>query len=92
MLDKYDDESDEVVSYRVPMSIGEGHTELDNKSKACTAYDVIVSCLFVNIQFKIRSSYIFYFNHGFPNFFEKAALKLRKSNDPYQWDFLKNLS
>lgn len=36
-------ESEDPTGYRVPMSIGEAHTEVDNNSQGCTAYDVVIS-------------------------------------------------
>ncbi|XP_076121335.1 PIH1 domain-containing protein 1 [Alosa pseudoharengus] len=36
-------ESDDPSGYRVPMSLGEPHTELDNSKQACTVYDVVVN-------------------------------------------------
>ncbi|XP_031425645.1 PIH1 domain-containing protein 1 [Clupea harengus] len=36
-------ESDDPSGYRVPMSLGEPHTELDNNKQACTVYDVVVN-------------------------------------------------
>uniref|UniRef100_A0A8C4S999 PIH1 domain-containing protein 1 n=1 Tax=Erpetoichthys calabaricus TaxID=27687 RepID=A0A8C4S999_ERPCA len=33
-------ESDDPSSFRVPMSLGEPHAEVDNSSQGCTAYDV----------------------------------------------------
>ncbi|XP_071827587.1 PIH1 domain-containing protein 1-like isoform X2 [Apostichopus japonicus] len=50
---------DEVPDYRIPMSIGEPHAELDKSGKGCTAYDVMISDEFMA---KIIKSNIF---HGF---------------------------
>ncbi|XP_030649236.1 PIH1 domain-containing protein 1 [Chanos chanos] len=36
-------ESEDPTGYRVPMSLGEPHTELDNSSKGCTVYDVVIN-------------------------------------------------
>ncbi|KAI5097026.1 PIH1 domain-containing protein 1 [Silurus meridionalis] len=36
-------ESDDPTGYKVPMSLGEAHTEMDNSSNHCTVYDVVIN-------------------------------------------------
>ncbi|XP_051995343.1 PIH1 domain-containing protein 1 [Xyrauchen texanus] len=36
-------ESEDPTGYRVPMSLGEPHTEMDNNSQGCTVYDVVIN-------------------------------------------------
>lgn len=57
ILDKYSENSDETVDYRVPMSIGEGHVEVDNRDQACTAYDIVINPNFLTT---IKGSRIFF--------------------------------
>ncbi|XP_068606079.1 PIH1 domain-containing protein 1 [Brachionichthys hirsutus] len=39
-------QSEDPSSYRVPMSLGEPHVEMDNRSEGCTAYDVVINLEF----------------------------------------------
>lgn len=39
-------QSEDPTGYRVPMSLGEPHAEMDNGSQSCTAYDVVISDTF----------------------------------------------
>ncbi|KAM3863586.1 PIH1 domain-containing protein 1 isoform 2-T2 [Diretmus argenteus] len=36
-------QSEDPTGYRVPMSLGEPHTEVDNSSQGCTVYDVVIN-------------------------------------------------
>ncbi|XP_066498642.1 PIH1 domain-containing protein 1 [Hoplias malabaricus] len=36
-------ESDDPTGYKVPMSLGEAHAEMDNSSKSCVVYDVVIN-------------------------------------------------
>uniref|UniRef100_A0A3Q3WDI4 PIH1 domain-containing protein 1 n=1 Tax=Mola mola TaxID=94237 RepID=A0A3Q3WDI4_MOLML len=36
-------QSEDPTGYRVPMSLGEPHAEVDNSSQGCTAYDVVIN-------------------------------------------------
>nr|XP_014425769.2 PIH1 domain-containing protein 1 [Pelodiscus sinensis] len=36
-------ESDSASSFRIPMSLGEPHAELDNSGNGCTTYDVVIN-------------------------------------------------
>ncbi|XP_060590957.1 PIH1 domain-containing protein 1-like [Ruditapes philippinarum] len=49
-------ESDDPTGYRVPMSIGEPHAEIDKSNQGCTAYDVVVSPVFMD---KMAASELF---------------------------------
>ncbi|XP_026870478.1 PIH1 domain-containing protein 1 isoform X1 [Electrophorus electricus] len=39
-------DSDDPTGYKVPMSLGEAHTEMDNSSNRCTVYDVVINGAF----------------------------------------------
>ena len=84
MLDKLGD-SDEVLDYRVPMSLGEPHAEVDNRGNGCIAYDIIIN---PNYLHTINNSKIFF---GFlmsiimEGILNKYNVELEKN-----WTLLKN--
>ncbi|KAM4652743.1 PIH1 domain-containing protein 1 [Discoglossus pictus] len=49
-------ESEDPSGYRVPMSIGEPHVEVDNSGSGCTAYDIVINDSFFE---KIKSNELF---------------------------------
>ncbi|KAM4703808.1 PIH1 domain-containing protein 1 [Rhinophrynus dorsalis] len=49
-------ESDDPSGYRVAMSIGEPHAEVDNSGSGCTAYDIVINNTFYD---KIKSNELF---------------------------------
>ncbi|KAH9525176.1 PIH1 domain-containing protein 1 [Bulinus truncatus] len=49
-------ESEDPTKFRIPMSIGEPHAELDKSGEGCTAYDVVVN---PNFLAKIKNNELF---------------------------------
>lgn len=49
-------ESDEPSTFRIPMSLGEGHEEVDKSGQPCIAYDVAINSKFFE---KVESSLLF---------------------------------
>ncbi|XP_073526534.1 PIH1 domain-containing protein 1-like [Phyllobates terribilis] len=49
-------ESDDPSGYRVPMSLGEPHVEVDNSGCGCTAYDIVINGTFFE---KIKNNELF---------------------------------
>ncbi|XP_019406640.1 PREDICTED: PIH1 domain-containing protein 1 [Crocodylus porosus] len=49
-------ESDSASAFRIPMSLGEPHAELDKSGNGCTAYDVVINTGFFN---KLEANLLF---------------------------------
>ncbi|KAG8434147.1 hypothetical protein GDO86_012499 [Hymenochirus boettgeri] len=78
-------ESDDPSGYRVPMSIGEPHVEVDNNGNGCTAYDIVINSSFFD---KIKS------NELFREFFVTVAMEGLENKYEMElsreWRMLKN--
>nr|CAB3226520.1 protein kintoun [Phallusia mammillata] len=84
MLEKLEDR-DEIVDYRVPMSLGEAHAEVDNRGNGCTAYDVIISPGFLHTINNSKVFFGFFMSVVFEGLFNKYNVELERN-----WVLLKN--
>lgn len=78
-------ESEDPTQYRVPMSLGEPHVEVDNRGQGCTAYDVVINPTFYN---KIQNSELFksfFLTIVFEGLESKYDMELER-----KWTVLKN--
>uniref|UniRef100_A0A8C5QW93 PIH1 domain-containing protein 1 n=1 Tax=Leptobrachium leishanense TaxID=445787 RepID=A0A8C5QW93_9ANUR len=78
-------ESDDPSAYRVPMSIGEPHVEVDNSGGGCTAYDIVINNSFfdtIKDNELFREFFITVAMEGLEN---KYQLELSR-----EWRMLKN--
>lgn len=49
-------DSEDPFSFRVPMSLGEPHAEIDKSGNGCTVYDIVVNTKFLD---KMKDSEVF---------------------------------
>nr|ACO51970.1 PIH1 domain-containing protein 1 [Aquarana catesbeiana] len=78
-------ESDDPSGYRVPMSIGGPHVEVDNSGSGCTAYDIVINSSFFD---KIKNNELFrefFITVAMEGLENKYALELSR-----EWRMLKN--
>ncbi|XP_051898983.1 PIH1 domain-containing protein 1 isoform X2 [Pristis pectinata] len=78
-------ESEDPSGYRIPMSLGEPHAEVDNSGNGCTAYDIVINSKFYN---KIQNNKLFmefFMTIGFEGLENKYNLELSR-----EWRMLKN--
>jgi len=79
-------ESDEPSSFRIPMSLGEGHDEADKSGHQCTAYDVAINTTFFS---KVESNLLFQtflITLAMEGLEDKYSMELDKNG----WNVLKN--
>uniref|UniRef100_A0AAY4CWR6 PIH1 domain-containing protein 1 n=1 Tax=Denticeps clupeoides TaxID=299321 RepID=A0AAY4CWR6_9TELE len=78
-------ESDDPSRYRIPMSLGEPHTETDHNSRGCVAYDVVISDEFFQRCQKDELFQQFLIAVSLEGLENKYALELSRD-----WKLLKN--
>ncbi|MBN3315086.1 PIHD1 protein, partial [Atractosteus spatula] len=78
-------QSDDPSSYRVPMSLGEPHAEMDNSSQGCTAYDVVINNEFFQKTQKDTLFLQFMIAVAFEGLENKYSIELSR-----EWRLLKN--
>ncbi|XP_073520434.1 PIH1 domain-containing protein 1-like [Phyllobates terribilis] len=78
-------ESDDPSGYRVPMSLGEPHVEVDNSGGGCTAYDIVINGTFFE---KIKNNELlreFFITVAMEGLENKYEMELSR-----EWKMLKN--
>ncbi|XP_005996778.1 PIH1 domain-containing protein 1 [Latimeria chalumnae] len=78
-------ESDDPSGYRIPMSLGEPHAEIDNSGNGCIAYDVVINSKFFD---KVKSNQLFlefFITVAFEGLENKYNTELSR-----EWRMLKN--
>ncbi|XP_068717658.1 PIH1 domain-containing protein 1-like isoform X2 [Montipora capricornis] len=78
-------ESVDATQYRVPMSLGEAHVELDNKGQGCTAYDVAINPIFYDKMQNSELFHSFFLTIVFEGLETKYNIELER-----KWTVLKN--
>ncbi|XP_048377115.2 PIH1 domain-containing protein 1 [Stegostoma tigrinum] len=78
-------ESDDPSGYRIPMSLGEPHAEIDNSGNGCTAYDIVINSKFYNTIQSNKLFMEFFLTIGFEGLENKYNLELSR-----EWRMLKN--
>ncbi|XP_041033686.1 PIH1 domain-containing protein 1 isoform X1 [Carcharodon carcharias] len=78
-------ESDDPSGYRIPMSLGEPHAEIDNSGNGCTAYDIVINSKFYNKILNNKLFMEFFLTIGFEGLENKYNLELSR-----EWRMLKN--
>uniref|UniRef100_UPI00398F71A1 PIH1 domain-containing protein 1 isoform X2 n=1 Tax=Pristiophorus japonicus TaxID=55135 RepID=UPI00398F71A1 len=78
-------ESEDPTGYRIPMSLGEPHAEVDNSGNGCTAYDIVINSKFYNKIQKNKLFMEFFMTIGFEGLENKYNLELSR-----EWRMLKN--
>uniref|UniRef100_H2YDQ5 PIH1 domain-containing protein 1 n=1 Tax=Ciona savignyi TaxID=51511 RepID=H2YDQ5_CIOSA len=84
MLDKLEN-PDEIVNYRIPMSIGEAHAEIDNQGKGCIAYDVIINPNYLHTINNSKVFFGFFMSVVFEGLSQKYQIELDRN-----WILLRN--
>ena len=78
MLDELEDPN-QIVDYRVPMSVGAAHAELDNRGKGCTAYDIIISPSFLHTILNSKTFLGFFMSIVFEAISTKYEVELERN-------------
>ena len=78
MLDKLDD-PDHIIDYKIPMSLGAAHAELDNRGNGCTAYDVIISPNFLHTIMNSKTFLGFFMSVVFEAILNKYDVELERN-------------
>ncbi|XP_014769704.1 PIH1 domain-containing protein 1 [Octopus bimaculoides] len=79
-------DSEVPTDYRIPMSLGESHPELDKSGQACTVYDVVINPKFFEKIQKNELFRVFMISISMEGLEEKYKMKLKRNS----WVILKN--